>query len=90
MTHVPMCEWCGNHEAGAFSGGTERFCPAQCVYEHDAAYDDDVALFTAIKRIGEMAKAKGRDPIAAVRFQMDRAFEDFAWEVENAPDEEDV
>lgn len=86
MTHVPMCEWCGNHEVGAFSGGTDRFCSAKCVDECEAAD----GLFVALKRIGETAKANGRDPIAAARFQMDRAFEDFAWEVENAPDEEDV
>ena len=42
MSHVPMCEWCGEHEVGSIDGGTDRWCSFECA---DAACfelgDDD-------------------------------------------------
>jgi len=30
MGHVPMCQWCGEHEVGSIDGGHTEFCSNDC------------------------------------------------------------
>ena len=38
--HVPMCRWCGEFEAGMFSGGSVEFCSVDCIDMFDSTSSD--------------------------------------------------
>ena len=39
--HIPMCNWCGEHEVGAISGGHVDFCSDDCADACASAQWDD-------------------------------------------------
>jgi hypothetical protein len=41
MVHVPMCEWCGEHEVGSINGGSSRFCSMDCT----DSFNDSLDIF---------------------------------------------
>ncbi len=40
MSHVPMCEWCGEHEVGSIDGGSDRFCSMDCTDCYNESLDE--------------------------------------------------
>lgn len=49
MGHVPLCDWCGEHEVGSIDGGHLHYCSDDCAecasFEewNPAAIEEDLA-----------------------------------------------
>ncbi len=40
MFAIPLCDWCGEHEVGSISGGSDRFCSTDCEDCFNESLDD--------------------------------------------------